>query len=381
MKFILLILLLFQLFYVLWDAYALHSVGKSRQLIFFFVLFGFSANLFEAGLLIRICSDEYPLLGSVLMAVCALLIIPACHVLTRAALQYKPVQWKDVVSFFSVAGIYIMVVVLSWLFSISPQILHLLRYECFDFVCCAQIFILLYLRMVNSRRIKGVIYDYYADFNGKNHHRSALFHLWGCTLFFVLYSLFVLRSDFFEHNLYATFFLYCYFLALLLSMGRYSRLLVHVPCEIEGRDFLRAEEIASWQKRLALLDEADLQPEVMVELKYVEDRVQIWMSSENQPYLAPGLTVKSVSEQMHVNASQLSAYLNKSLDTNFNSWINSLRIEHAKKLIVDPSNKLEYIAVICGFSDRSVFSRTFTKLVGMSVRDYRNKHCKRDDND
>ena len=52
--------------------------------------------------------------------------------------------------------------------------------------------------------------------------------------------------------------------------------------------------------------------------------------------------------------------------------LNSIRIEKAKALLMDPSLKIGEIAELVGYADTAHFARTFKKLEGMSANEYRN---------
>lgn len=52
------------------------------------------------------------------------------------------------------------------------------------------------------------------------------------------------------------------------------------------------------------------------------------------------------------------------------------RVDRAKQLLVDSSEKLHRVAGLCGFSGGEHFSRAFTRLAGMSPSSYRRKYTK-----
>ncbi|AKM44416.1 helix-turn-helix domain-containing protein [Burkholderia contaminans] len=52
-------------------------------------------------------------------------------------------------------------------------------------------------------------------------------------------------------------------------------------------------------------------------------------------------------------------------------WLIVQRVERAKEWMLDPSLPLSTIADACGFADQSHFSRTFTRLTGVSPRRWR----------
>jgi LacI family transcriptional regulator len=56
------------------------------------------------------------------------------------------------------------------------------------------------------------------------------------------------------------------------------------------------------------------------------------------------------------------------------SELRRLRIQNAKRLLTEGNDKVEYIAMSCGYSNSSNLSCAFKKDTGMSPRDYRNKY-------
>lgn len=57
----------------------------------------------------------------------------------------------------------------------------------------------------------------------------------------------------------------------------------------------------------------------------------------------------------------------------FRELLTEIRIDHAKKLLRTSHEALSEIALNCGFSDQSHFSRVFSKITGKSPREYRKK--------
>jgi len=91
----------------------------------------------------------------------------------------------------------------------------------------------------------------------------------------------------------------------------------------------------------------------------------IWEKARNQiiqekRFLQSGITVNAMAELFQTNRTSFSAALNKHERQNFNSFINRLRIEHAKQLILEkPELTIVEIAEQCGYSEQSNFTRQF----------------------
>ncbi len=55
------------------------------------------------------------------------------------------------------------------------------------------------------------------------------------------------------------------------------------------------------------------------------------------------------------------------------SYLNQIRIDHAKELLTNPGMKIKDIAYLVGFEDEKYFSRQFHKNTGLSPNEYRNQ--------
>ena len=90
-------------------------------------------------------------------------------------------------------------------------------------------------------------------------------------------------------------------------------------------------------------------------------------------YLDSSITFKDVVKSMNIPSCMLYEWLNKNHYANFRDWISSLRIEEAKKLLVEyPGMSNETIARMVGFNSRTYFQSTFRKKVDMSPLEWIN---------
>ncbi|NLX76200.1 MAG: response regulator transcription factor [Clostridiaceae bacterium] len=83
------------------------------------------------------------------------------------------------------------------------------------------------------------------------------------------------------------------------------------------------------------------------------------------------ITLNDVAEHVYVSTSYLSRMFKKELGKNFVDYLNGLRIEKAKELLMDPSYKTYEVAEIVGIPDAHYFSRLFKKYEGLSPTEYR----------
>jgi AraC-like DNA-binding protein len=81
---------------------------------------------------------------------------------------------------------------------------------------------------------------------------------------------------------------------------------------------------------------------------------------EQKLFLQSGITVNDMAELFQTNRTSFSAALNKVEGQNFNTFINRLRIEYAKQLLIEkPEQSISKISERCGFTEQSNFTRQF----------------------
>lgn len=98
-----------------------------------------------------------------------------------------------------------------------------------------------------------------------------------------------------------------------------------------------------------------------------------WVNRGDRPYLAEGLTVNKVAEQMCLNKRLFSQYLNNVLNQNFNAWLNELKVKEVKRIIEEePSQNFNTIANRVGFTDAPSMTKIFKSVCGMTPTMYRN---------
>lgn len=97
----------------------------------------------------------------------------------------------------------------------------------------------------------------------------------------------------------------------------------------------------------------------------IEEKLNEWMSEKG--YLHPSLTIQDMSKEIGINRTYLSNFINETYQTNFNGWINGLRIEEAKlRMRNNPDISLAEVAEQVGFADLAHFSKQFKMKEGCS---------------
>lgn len=84
------------------------------------------------------------------------------------------------------------------------------------------------------------------------------------------------------------------------------------------------------------------------------------------------LSLKDVSDELYISTWYLSKLLKKETGSTFIDILNTIRIEEAKKLLLDPKFKVYEIASRVGYVDTAYFTRLFKKVTGMAPLEYKN---------
>ena len=130
---------------------------------------------------------------------------------------------------------------------------------------------------------------------------------------------------------------------------------------------------------------ADLKAFLIGEISYTIEHVALYRNSHLSPLVAHALSyaehnyhnehlsLQMLADLLDVSASYLSTRFKAEVGVGFIQYLQSLRIEQAKKLIREQSYKLYEIASMVGISDVRYFTRIFKRSVGLTPSEYR-KH-------
>lgn len=86
------------------------------------------------------------------------------------------------------------------------------------------------------------------------------------------------------------------------------------------------------------------------------------------------ITLKDVAEACYVNAAYLGRCFQKATGTSFRQYLANLRIEEAKRLLLQTDKKVYEIAAQVGFAESKYFVVKFTESAGCSPAEYRKQY-------
>lgn len=86
---------------------------------------------------------------------------------------------------------------------------------------------------------------------------------------------------------------------------------------------------------------------------------------------AKKLTLEEIARNAYLSRAYLSSIFKEETGESLSSYINRVRIDKSRSLLLDPSISLVEVANRCGFEDQSYFTRVFKRITGVSPKRYR----------
>ena len=106
------------------------------------------------------------------------------------------------------------------------------------------------------------------------------------------------------------------------------------------------------------------------EFKRIEKSLEIWVKEKR--YREYDKSREDIAKELRTSKESLHMYFTTVKKIDFRTWRTELRIEDAKKLLLeDKTTSINIIGEMAGFSDRANFYRQFVKIVGCSPREWR----------
>lgn len=87
------------------------------------------------------------------------------------------------------------------------------------------------------------------------------------------------------------------------------------------------------------------------------------------------LSLKQVAHHINLSTNYFSLLFKNELEMNYSDYLNDLRIDKAKQLLMKTNLKSYEIAEKVGYHDNTYFSKVFKRYMGMNTSDFRKQHC------
>lgn len=97
------------------------------------------------------------------------------------------------------------------------------------------------------------------------------------------------------------------------------------------------------------------------------------LMEEEALFLKPKLSLKDIADKLSTNTKYLSQVVNNQTSMNFQTFVNSYRVEAAQKLIQENKHReLTFygIALQCGFKNKSTFYKVFKEITAITPKQF-----------
>lgn len=150
------------------------------------------------------------------------------------------------------------------------------------------------------------------------------------------------------------------------------------PAEILGGNYRGLNELA------VIRDDETLTPWLADMLERVMDAIHDHRRYQNislmnravhymQEHLAEDLTRDQVARVAGLSPSRFSHLVREQLNSSFTELMVGYRVDHASRLLIRTTSSIAEVALACGFTDQSYFTKVFKKRTGQTPLAYRRR--------
>ena len=123
--------------------------------------------------------------------------------------------------------------------------------------------------------------------------------------------------------------------------------------------------------KILKVDDQEILPESLI--RDIEIKLRIALE-QDKIYTNPDLLATILADKLGISSNDLTTYLNRGLNKNFNQFILDYRINESKKLLASTSNaekNIEQVMFESGFNSKSVFNTAFKEKTGFTPSQFR----------
>lgn len=92
-----------------------------------------------------------------------------------------------------------------------------------------------------------------------------------------------------------------------------------------------------------------------------------------QSNYAKDLNLKTIASEFHNNPAYLGQLFKKETGQSFTSYLNSIRVQKAKELLINSKLKINEVSEKVGYFNVNYFYTVFKKLTGFSVMEFKDR--------
>lgn len=90
-----------------------------------------------------------------------------------------------------------------------------------------------------------------------------------------------------------------------------------------------------------------------------------------EKHIEDTFTLEDVANAIYISPAYLSTLFNNLTGTTYSSYVNSIKIDMAKHLLLTTQHSITDISIQCGFNQASYFATAFKKVVGVTPKQFR----------
>ncbi|MGM9647489.1 MAG: helix-turn-helix domain-containing protein [Eubacteriales bacterium] len=120
-------------------------------------------------------------------------------------------------------------------------------------------------------------------------------------------------------------------------------------------------KISLFERRISASDEPEKQ----------EERTITGITRYLQEHLAEEMSLSVLAEEFYLNPQYISQLFKNEIGVNFLTYLTTIRMEKAKKLLLSTSLSIAEVAEQSGYGDYRVFTKVFKKTEGVTPSQYR----------
>lgn len=103
----------------------------------------------------------------------------------------------------------------------------------------------------------------------------------------------------------------------------------------------------------------------------MEEQPMLGIVRYMQEHLSEEISLTVLAEEFHLSAQYISQLFKNEIGVNFLTYLTSIRMEQARKLLLSTSLSIAEISGKTGYSDYRVFTKVFKKIEGVTPSQYR----------
>ena len=105
--------------------------------------------------------------------------------------------------------------------------------------------------------------------------------------------------------------------------------------------------------------------------------IVLYIINEIESRYSEKLYLESMADKLRITPEYAGNLFSKETGKSFSSYLRDVRLDHAKKLLLEKNIKIYEIAVRCGYSDEKYFCRVFKNILGVSPKNYARMYSRR----